>query len=102
MFDFPLLAGRRTEALSEARAVTATQDRFVAATPVQVADTVGAGDTFNAGALAALHAAGALSKAALANLPDATLDAALSLGTRAAAVTVSRPGANPPWAHELG
>ncbi|MEF9605471.1 carbohydrate kinase, partial [Paracoccus sp. PXZ] len=26
---------------------------------------------------------------------------ALALGTRAAAITVSRPGANPPWAHEL-
>ena len=91
-----------TEGAKGARAVTATQDRFVAATPVQVADTVGAGDTFNAGALAALHAAGALTKAALANLPDAVIDAALSLGTRAAAVTVSRPGANPPWAHELG
>lgn len=90
-----------TEGAKGARAITATQDRFVAATPVKVADTVGAGDTFNAGALAALHAAGALTKAALANLPDATLDAALSLGTRAAAVTVSRPGANPPWAHEV-
>lgn len=90
-----------TEGAKGARAITATQDRFVAATPVTVADTVGAGDTFNAGALAALHAAGALEKAALASLPDATLDAALSLGTRAAAVTVSRPGANPPWAHEL-
>jgi fructokinase len=90
-----------TEGAKGARAVTATQDRFVAATPVTVADTVGAGDTFNAGALAALHQAGALTKAALADLPDATLDAALSLGTRAAAITVSRPGANPPWAHEL-
>lgn len=90
-----------TEGASGARAVTPTQDRFVAATRVTVADTVGAGDTFNAGALAALHSAGALSKAALAALSDATLDAALSLGTRAAAITVSRAGANPPWAHEL-
>jgi fructokinase len=90
-----------TEGAKGARAITATQNRFVAGQKVTVADTVGAGDTFNAGALAALHAAGALTKAALENLPDATLDAALSLGNRAAAVTVSRPGANPPWRHEL-
>jgi fructokinase len=90
-----------TEGASGARAVTATQNRFVAATKVTVADTVGAGDTFNAGALAALHQAGALTKAGVAALTDAQLDAALTLGTRAAAVTVSRPGANPPWAHEL-
>ena len=91
-----------TEGARGARAVTATQDRFIAATPVKVADTVGAGDTFNAGALAALHTAGALTRAAVASLPDATLDAALTLGTRAAAITVSRPGADPPWSHELG
>lgn len=90
-----------TEGAAGARAVTATQDRFVAATKVQVVDTVGAGDTFNAGVLAALHQAGALSKARVARLSDAELDAALSLGTRAAAVTVSRAGANPPWAREL-
>lgn len=90
-----------TEGAAGARAVTATQDRFVAATKVTVADTVGAGDTFNAGVLAALHEAGALTKAALAALPDAVLDTALSLGSRAAAVTVSRAGANPPWKHEL-
>lgn len=90
-----------TEGAEGARAVSATQNRFVAATRVAVADTVGAGDTFNAGALAALQTAGALTKTALAALPDAVLDSALSLGTRAAAVTVSRPGANPPWIHEL-
>lgn len=90
-----------TEGAKGARAVTATQDRFVAAVPVKVADTVGAGDTFNAGALAALYEANALTKAGIAAVSDGVLDAALSLGVRAAAVTVSRPGANPPWAHEL-
>lgn len=90
-----------TEGAAGARAVTVTQDRFVAAQTVTVVDTVGAGDTFNAGVLAALHQAGALTKAGVAALPDATLDAALSLGTRAAAITVSRAGANPPWTHEL-
>ena len=90
-----------TEGANGARAVTRTQDRFVAAQRVSVVDTVGAGDTFNAGVLAALHQAGALTKAGVAGLSDATLDAALSLGTRAAAVTVSRAGANPPWANEL-
>ncbi|MDP4032057.1 MAG: carbohydrate kinase [Pseudorhodobacter sp.] len=90
-----------TEGAKGARAVTATQERFAAATRVTVADTVGAGDTFNAGVLSALHQAGALRKTALAALPDASIDAALSLGTRAAAITVSRAGANPPWAAEL-
>ena len=90
-----------TEGAAGARAVTATQNRFVAATRVTVADTVGAGDTFNAGVLAALDAAGVLTKDALANVSDDVLDAALSLGTRAAAITVSRAGANPPWSHEL-
>ncbi len=90
-----------TEGAKGARAITATQDRFVAAQKITVADTVGAGDTFNAGALASLHAAGALTKARLAAVTDAELDAALTLGTRAAAITCARPGANPPWAHEL-
>ena len=90
-----------TEGAKGARAVTATQERSVASQRVTVVDTVGAGDTFNAGVLAALDAAGVLSKAGVASLSDADLDAALSLGSRAAAVTVSRAGANPPWAQEL-
>ena len=90
-----------TEGAAGARAITARQNLFVAAEKVVVADTVGAGDTFNAGALCALHESGALTKVRLANLTDAELDAALTLGTRAAAVTVSRAGANPPWRSEL-
>ena len=90
-----------TEGSKGARAITATQDRFIPATKVSVADTVGAGDTFNAGVLTALHRAGLLTKAGLASLSADALDAALTLGTRAAAITVSRPGANPPWANEL-
>ncbi|HMO07696.1 MAG TPA: carbohydrate kinase [Paracoccaceae bacterium] len=91
-----------TEGAKGAHGFTAGLSRFVAATPVKVADTVGAGDTFNAGALAALHAAGALTAGRIAALTAAEVDAALSLGARAAAVTVSRPGADPPWARELG
>ena len=73
----------------------------VAAQKVQVVDTVGAGDTFNAGVLAALDAAGCLSKAAVRDLSEGTIRDALSLGVRAAAVTVSRAGANPPTRAEL-
>jgi fructokinase len=68
---------------------------------VTVADTVGAGDTFTAGLLCALTKAKMLSKPKLAVIAQAELDAALTFAARAAAVTVSRPGADPPWAHEL-
>jgi fructokinase len=90
-----------TEGADGARGITARGEVDVKGTPVDVADTVGAGDTFNAGLLAALDKAGALSKKAVAGLSEDTIRAALSLGCRAAAVTVSRAGANPPWAREL-
>lgn len=80
---------------------TARDSVSVPAPPVTVADTVGAGDTFNAGLLAHLHEAGLLSKAALAALDAAQVGAALAYAVRAAAVTVSRAGANPPWRHEM-
>jgi len=73
----------------------------VAAQPAAVVDTVGAGDTFNAGVLAGLNDAGALSRDAIASIAEPDLRAAVALGTAAAAVTVSRAGANPPWRREL-
>ncbi len=63
----------------------------VAATPTSVADTIGAGDTFSAGILDALW-----------DDPDRDRREVLVRAARLAAVTVSRPGADPPWSHELG
>ena len=80
---------------------TATATVKVPARRVEVVDTVGAGDTFNAGVLAALHERGVLTKSAVAKLDEDDIRSALDLGVRAAAVTVSRAGANPPWRGEL-
>jgi fructokinase len=90
-----------TEGADGARAFYAGGVVQVAAKRVAVVDTVGAGDTFNAGVLASLAASGALTRAGVAALDAATLTRALELGAAAAAVTVSRAGANPPFAHEL-
>ncbi|MGA4958761.1 carbohydrate kinase family protein [Streptomyces lavendulocolor] len=67
----------------------------VPAVPVAVADTIGAGDTVNA---ALLHGLGSRSPAALDADEWADL---LTFAARAAAVTCSRPGAEPPYAAEL-
>ncbi len=40
-------------------------------------------------------------KDALNQIQDIDVRAALEFGAAVAAVTVSRSGANPPWAHEL-
>ncbi|MGH1457998.1 MAG: carbohydrate kinase family protein [Paracoccaceae bacterium] len=73
----------------------------VPALAAQIVDTVGAGDTFNAGVLAHLEAQGLLRKGQLRALPEAALEEALRYGARVAAVVVGRAGANPPWASEL-
>ena len=71
---------------------------------VVVADTIGAGDTFGAGVVDALWERGRLGaegRRALGSLPRAEVTAVLDHAARAAAVTVSRPGADPPYRDEL-
>lgn len=79
-------------------------DAEVASLPVDVADTIGAGDTFGAALLDALWTLGRLGSAqrpALRELPASEVADVLAHAARAAAVTVSRPGADPPYRHEL-
>jgi fructokinase len=71
----------------------------VDAAPVQVVDTIGAGDAFGAGLLAWLHDHGAV-------LPDLRLDeaelrSAVGFACLAAGITCSRAGADPPWRSEM-
>ena len=90
-----------TRGAAGVRASTAETSFEVPAVRTEVVDTVGAGDTFNAGLLAGLSQAGLLTRAALRAAEPEALRPAVELGARAAAITVSRAGANPPWDHEL-
>lgn len=87
-----------------ATAFTATREVHGAPVRTEVADTVGAGDSFMSAALdslAGLGLLGADARPALAALHDVTLAAVLRHAATAAALTVSRPGANPPDTAEL-
>jgi fructokinase len=68
---------------------------------VEVVDTVGAGDTFQAALLAGLLKDGDRPKAALAALDADGLFRLLDYAARAAAITCSRRGADLPRAAEL-
>ncbi|MEU0034097.1 MULTISPECIES: carbohydrate kinase [unclassified Streptomyces] len=69
--------------------------------PVEVVDTIGAGDTVNAALLHGLAARDALTPAALADLNAEDWTELLRFAARAAAITCSRAGAEPPYAAEL-
>jgi fructokinase len=87
-----------TRGAGGASAVTADGTLTRPPVPVEVVDTVGAGDAFMSGLLDALARRNLLSRAALAAAPLADIldDAAL-----VAAVTCSRAGSNPPRRADL-
>jgi fructokinase len=81
-----------------ALAITADRESAVPAPPVEVVDTIGAGDAFSGGWLA-YWAEHGLGRAELAD-PDAVL-AATRFACLIAALTCARPGASPPRRAEL-
>jgi fructokinase len=81
-----------------AHAATPACRTRVAAEAVEVADTIGAGDSFTAALLAWLAWRG---RPAARDLDAADLEDLCAFAAAAAAVTCSRPGADPPWTAEL-
>jgi len=71
------------------------------AVPVQVVDTVGAGDTFQAGLLASLVRSGHLQREALRGIDRSGLGGMLAFASRAAAITCARRGADLPTLAEV-
>ena len=71
---------------------------------VPVVDTVGAGDSFMGGIIDAMWGMGlrgADAREALRALSEEQVRAIIDRASAVSDVTVSRKGANPPWAHEL-
>jgi fructokinase len=73
----------------------------IAPVPVQVIDTVGAGDTFQAAMLAGLAERDALDRGLLRHLPRERWAEVLGFAARAAAITCSRRGADLPRRAEV-
>jgi fructokinase len=64
---------------------------------VEVVDTIGAGDSFQAALLFALQALGRIATGSLRQIDAGELRRALSFAAACAAITCGRVGADPPW-----
>ncbi|GAB4224512.1 MAG: carbohydrate kinase [Spirochaetales bacterium] len=73
----------------------------VPATPVDVVDTIGAGDTFHAALLAWMEHHGKLNRSALDAISEGELEQALLFANKAASIVCTRQGAEPPTLAEL-
>jgi fructokinase len=71
------------------------------APPVDVVDTIGAGDSFQAALLVALRELGYIQRARLRAMGAAELQRAVSFACRCAAITCTRAGADPPRRSEV-
>jgi fructokinase len=69
--------------------------------PVQVADTIGAGDTFHAALLSWFELHHTLNRTALANLSEKDLKEALFFANKAASLVCTKHGAEPPTMAEM-
>ncbi len=87
-----------TDGPSLTRAYAGNDEIAVAVPPVEVADTVGAGDAFG-GAFLAWWVERGLTREDLAD--PARLRAAVMAAVRVSSLTCCRAGAEPPWRHEL-
>jgi len=74
----------------------------VPAPKVAVADTIGAGDSFQAALMFALHKQGRLARQQLKDIGADGLRRSLTFAVNCAGLTCTRPGADPPWSHEVG
>jgi len=85
-------------------ATTPSLDLRREAVPIELVDTVGAGDSFTSGLLDGLGRAeliGGERREALRNVDEATLMSILDEATVVAGITCSRPGADPPTRDEV-
>ncbi|MBV8697199.1 MAG: carbohydrate kinase [Bradyrhizobium sp.] len=73
----------------------------VLAPKVEVVDTIGAGDSFQAALLFALRELGCIERSKLQAASGDELRRALSFACACAAVTCTRAGADPPWQREV-
>jgi fructokinase len=81
--------------------VTADGPVQIPAPGIEVVDTVGAGDSFMSALIAGLDRRGQLGPARLGTLDPAALRDVLSYAVKAAAITCTRPGADPPTTADL-